>query len=278
MIVQKKLRDRAPSRLNPRRLASRYLLSGIARCGHCGKALVGQEAKGGRFQYYVCGTLLKKGAGSCQAGYLNKEKFERLVIARIKKHILNEDNLKELARLVSEEMNNEASNLPKELTMISEEITGINDRLERLYNALETEKIGISDLAPRIKQLRIKQELLETKKRELEMSLSDKRVELVDLEAVTRCVEDLRELLEESELTERKAFIKSFVKEVRVTEKEVLLTYAMPFLPENISEDKTGVLYSVHHGGDRGTRTPDLRDANAALSRLSYIPVVTRLL
>jgi hypothetical protein len=25
-------------------------------------------------------------------------------------------------------------------------------------------------------------------------------------------------------------------------------------------------------GGDRGIRTPDLRDANAALSQLSYIP------
>jgi hypothetical protein len=27
-------------------------------------------------------------------------------------------------------------------------------------------------------------------------------------------------------------------------------------------------------GGDRGTRTPNLRDANAALSQLSYIPIV----
>ena len=29
----------------------------------------------------------------------------------------------------------------------------------------------------------------------------------------------------------------------------------------------------VISGGDRGIRTPDLRDANAALSQLSYIPV-----
>ena len=28
----------------------------------------------------------------------------------------------------------------------------------------------------------------------------------------------------------------------------------------------------VHFGGDRGIRTPDLCDANAALSQLSYIP------
>ena len=29
----------------------------------------------------------------------------------------------------------------------------------------------------------------------------------------------------------------------------------------------------VTFGGDRGIRTPDLCDANAALSRLSYIPI-----
>jgi hypothetical protein len=31
-------------------------------------------------------------------------------------------------------------------------------------------------------------------------------------------------------------------------------------------------------GGDRGIRTPNLRDANAALSQLSYIPVYTRVI
>jgi hypothetical protein len=30
------------------------------------------------------------------------------------------------------------------------------------------------------------------------------------------------------------------------------------------------------NGGDRGIRTPDLRDANAALSQLSYIPVAIK--
>ena len=82
-----------------------------------------------------------------------------------------------------------------------------------------------------------------------ELSLSDNWVELVNLETVARCVEDLRGLLEESELTERKVFIKSFVREVKAIDNEVLLTYTMPILPGNISEDRTGVLYSIHHGG-----------------------------
>jgi hypothetical protein len=214
---------------------------------------VGQEAKGGRFHYYVCGTLLKKGAGSCQTGYLNREKYENLVVNKIKEFILNEDNLRELARLVNEEMGNNAGTFAKELGMITEEIADINDRLERLYDGLETGKIGIDDLAPRIQQLRHKQELLLTRKCELEMLLSDRRVELADLETVTKYVRDLRELLEESELLEKKAFVKSFIREVKVTDNEVLLIYTMPVSPERISKDGTGVLYSVHYGGPEGT-------------------------
>jgi site-specific DNA recombinase len=197
--------------------------------------------------------LLKKGSGSCQAGYLNKEKFERLVINRIKELILTEENLRELARLVNEEMDSTSGKLTKELGIISDEITGTADRLERLYDALETGKIGIDDLAPRIRQLRMKHELLQTRKRELEISLSDRRGELADMKAVTECVEELRGLLEESDLTERKAFIRSFVREVKVTGTEVLLTYTTPIPPDKISRDMQRVLYSVHPSGPSGT-------------------------
>ena len=90
---------------------------------------------------------------------------------------------------------------------------------------------------------------------------------MTDMEAVTRCVEDLWDLLEESELTERKAFVRSFVREVRVIGNEVLLTYTMPLPPDGKSEERVEVLDTVHYGGDRGIRTPDLCDANAARPR-----------
>jgi len=106
--------------------------------------------------------------------------------------------------------------------------------------------------------LRHQQEQLQSTKWELEALLSDRRVELADLEMVTECVDDLRSLLEESTLAERKSFIRSFVKEVKVTGDEVLLTYTMPLPPEGISQERVGVLHSVRYGGDRGIRTPDL--------------------
>ena len=270
--VRGKLSSRSPARLNPRQLSSRYLLSGLARCGHCGKSLVGQEAKGGRFSYYVCGTLLKKGAGSCDARYLNSRKFEELVIDKIKEHILTEENLRELARLVNEEMDASVVKYREELDIISAGITGINSRLERLYDALETGKIELDDLSPRIRQLRQQQQQLQARKWELEALLADRHMELADLEMVARCVDDLRNLLEESSIAERKSFIRSFVREIKVTGDEVLLTYTMPLPPEGTSEERVSVLYSVHRGGAGGIRTPYLLTASQTFSRLNYSP------
>jgi len=79
--------------------------------------------------------------------------------------------------------------------------------------------------------------------------LSDKKVELADMKTVASYVADLRNLLSESPLAERKSFIKSFVKEVKVIGAEVLLTYTIPMSPKGISREVVIVPPIVHCGG-----------------------------
>jgi hypothetical protein len=95
--VNSMLGGRSFEKTHPRRVSSQYLLSGIARCGHCGKALIGLEAKSGQFAYYVCGGLTKKGSGACPAKYQNSKKLENLVVSQIKEKILTTENLSDLA-------------------------------------------------------------------------------------------------------------------------------------------------------------------------------------
>ena len=61
-------------------------------------------------------------------------------------------------------------------------------------------------------------------------------------------VEDLHDLLKEGSLAERRAFIRSFVREVEVTGDEAILTYSMPLLPEKVAVEKEGVLPNVQYG------------------------------
>jgi hypothetical protein len=68
-------------------------------------------------------------------------------------------------------------------------------------------------------------------------------------------VKDLRNLLDESPLTERKSFIKSFIKEARVTGAEVSLIYTIPMSPRGITNDELAVLPFVRNGGTAVIRT-----------------------
>ena len=69
--VQEAMRERAPKVQRPARVGSRFLLSGLLKCGVCGRPYSAQGAKSGQFAYYICGTLFREGAGTCSARYLN---------------------------------------------------------------------------------------------------------------------------------------------------------------------------------------------------------------
>jgi len=247
--VQNLMRERAPLKVHPKRVSSPFLLSGIAYCGYCGKALVGKYAKNGKFSYYVCGALDKKGRGACQAKYINTEKFQSLVIEQISSRILTKENLINLVRMVNEELDSTMNSYQDELNLISDAMADVNHRLERLYDAIETGKLNLDDLVLRIRELRSRQDQLQARRTEIESHMSDRKVELTDLENITGYVDDLHELLKEGSLAERRTFIRSFVKEVRVTGNEALLSYSMPILPEKLTIEKEGVLPTVQYGG-----------------------------
>jgi site-specific DNA recombinase len=106
----------------------------------------------------------------------------------------------------------------------------------------------LDELAPLIQELRSHQEKLQVRKIEIECLLSDRRVYLASPDIVTAYVNDLRNLLSYSPLAERKAFIRSFVKEIKVTGDDVSLTYTLPPVPdENIKDE--AVLSTVRYGG-----------------------------
>ena len=60
--------------------ASDFLLSGLLRCGRCGKAYIGMSANGngGRYHYYACTGRQKYGPKACTGERLPREKLEHL--------------------------------------------------------------------------------------------------------------------------------------------------------------------------------------------------------
>ena len=84
---------------------------------------------------------------------------------------------------------------------------------------------------------------------EVETQMSDKQVELVDLNTMTGYITEMQEVLREGTLIERRAFIRSFVQEIKVKGNEALMTYSPPIPPEMIALNGDAVPRIVHHGG-----------------------------
>ena len=265
--VQQAMRDRAPKVQRPGRVGSKFLLSGLLKCGVCGRPYIGQGAKSGQYGYYVCGTLYREGAGTCNnARYLNAPRVEDFVVEKIRERILTEETIVELVTMVAEEIDAMAGELSGRLEVVDAELADVQSRLHRLYEALETSELTLEVLSPRIFSLRHREEQLEAAREDAVSQLERRRVELPTTEEIKGYVADFREFLREGTFPERKALIRNFVKGIQITGDEAVLTYTIPMPSDGVTTDSASVLDFVQSGPPTCTelRTGPWRATSAA--------------
>ena len=222
------MRSRAPEVAHPRRVGSSYLLSGLVKCRRCGRALSGQDSKSGKFAYYVCQSLLKQGNKACSAPRLNARRFEKMVIDKIRSNVLTEANIRALVKIVDEQRDGVAREQRQRLRTIEAELEEVKRRMDRIWQLIETTDLDMADASERIREHRERKEKLEAAAEEARGFLAQPRGALDDVETIAAYAQDMSEFLEESELTERRAFIQTFVKEILVSSAGALMRYTVP--------------------------------------------------
>jgi site-specific DNA recombinase len=155
----------------------------------------------------------------------------------------------ELMEMANRELDSLAQSDGLELKNINKSVEDANRRLERLYNAIETGHLDLADLALRIKELRTCQEQLLSRRVQIENRLAEKKVNIIDTKTMVRYSAEMREIIESGSLAHRKAFIRGFVKDIKVTGDKAVMTYTMPELPDKVELDIAGVPRTVTHGG-----------------------------
>ena len=222
------MRSRAPKRTHPRRVASTYLLSGLVKCRLCRRAFSGQEAQSGRYAYYVCQSIMKRGKDACSAPRLNARRFEELVLERVRAYVLTGTIGPVLAEIVEEEMDGMGREQRKRLQTIEYEIEDVKRRLARVWHVIETTDRDVADAADRIREHRERRERLEDAAADARAIIAQRRTVRDDVEAVAASARDMGEFLRESEMSERRAFVTTFVKEIAVRPGSALVRYTIP--------------------------------------------------
>ena len=282
--VQRLLKSRAPNVVHPRRASSPYLLSGLVKCESCGRALTGAEAKSGQYSYYVCQSLIKTGKESCPTPRLNAKRFEETIIGQLRDHVLTESNIRDLVRMLDEEMDGVAREQRQQLETIEAELEDVRRRMSRVWQVVENTDLEMADASERIKEHRERQQLLEVAADEARAMLAERRVLLDSADTIAAFAEEMSEFLRTSEITETRAFVRSFVKAILVGPGRATIHYTIPTPPDSPIDGGDAadvalsdrVLGTVSVGGAGGIRTPYLLTASQTLSQLSYSPTGAR--
>ncbi|MDD5258519.1 MAG: recombinase family protein [bacterium] len=226
--ARKQISSRSRKVIHPRALGSRYLLSGILRCKKCGSAMTACSAKSGKFHYYFCQTYLKKGREYCDQKLIPVNKIEPLIIQTINKRILTEENIRKLLLMLNAELRKFDVEYKTKLDLIDE---GLEDKLKRrakIFEGIETGAINLQDIAPRLKELNTEIAELEQHKQDiLERHQNGDGLNISD-EQLKPYTDDLIETLSKGAISERKSFIRSFVKRITVNYPQLELEYTFP--------------------------------------------------
>ncbi len=226
--VNRLMRSRAPAVTHPRRVGSTYLLSGLVKCKACNRAFSGHDAKSGRFSYYVCQSIMKHGKDACDSPRINARWFEEMIVGKIRSNILTDSNIRALVKVVDEQMDGVASEQRKRLETIDDELEDVKRKLRRIWQFIENTGIDMADASERIQEHRERQRRLEASAAEARAILAQRREALDDVETIAAYAQDMSEFLKDSELTERRAFIETFVKEIVVMPGKAVVRYTVP--------------------------------------------------
>jgi DNA invertase Pin-like site-specific DNA recombinase len=249
--VQELLTERRPAIRHPRVVSSQYLLSGLSYCGKCGAAMVGCKAKSGRYSYYECDTRYKKGIDGCIGLRIGKDRLERFVVDRIKQNILTEESLVDLIRLANEELIESTSRHKRQLNQLEKRLHQASSKLTRLYVALESGKLDLDDLAPRIKELREHQHELQKQRDELIGKIESKTPKTLDSDAIVAYAKELAYILSESSFLQRKTFLRTFIQKIEVNPENVIVDYTLP-IPMNKDRTSTKEVLYINRIGSGG--------------------------
>jgi len=115
--IQRNMAARRLKVIDPGRVSSTFLLSGLLFCS-CGRAMTACSAKSGKHLYYVCSKSAKRGRDACDAGMLPRERLESLVARQLQGRVLTQENLELLVRMVNVELQTVASRLGDRLEII----------------------------------------------------------------------------------------------------------------------------------------------------------------
>lgn len=232
--VQKLCRESSEATQARQRTKERYYhLTGKAVCTCCGEHICGAGSKrsgghngkkDGKLNYYYKCVGKVKHKNGCKNPSLNKDWFESKVLKAVTDIVMDESHIKQIAQTAYEEVLSLRNTPTVSTAQLKKELTQINQRQERLADlymdgSMSKEMLNEKNGELTRRKFQIEEEL---EKRKNVMEAEDIQPEDIE-NFIVQFIEDTKEDCDSIEDEFMRIMFNVFVKEVEVSEKEVVV-------------------------------------------------------
>jgi site-specific DNA recombinase len=210
--------------------ASDFLLSGLLRCGKCGKAYIGMSANGngGRYHYYACTGRQKYGPKACTGERLPRDKVDEAVLHQLVSIYRDKDIVADAITDANAETEKRRPEFEQRLASIAAEITRAEQALERYYEAFERGKLSPERCEDRLTRLQARLDDLHAQEAELALTAPDEAAHAATPALVAEVADLLETVFDAGDPQKAKALLRLLIDELRVNSRaEILPTYRL---------------------------------------------------
>ncbi len=225
-----------------------YLLSGLVRCHHCGRAYIGTSAHGrnGRYTYYACSTRYKYGPTKCTGDRLPKDRLEEAILTQLA-------DLYRDGRLIHEALTNAAQALDKQrpqvedqLASVHAEIARLERKLERYLEAFEDGKLTAGLCQARIQGHQARLETLRAQEASLARQLAAHGHTAPDTADLARLADQLDDTIAHGNPEQTKELLRLLVKDIQVhNRRRIIPTYKIPAAPTSTEPPEEATVRAI---------------------------------
>ena len=217
-------------RPHPRRVGSRYLLSGLVYCEYCGAAMTGgtdsaHSIRQKPWPYYVCGRKKRQPWNSCEGRKMNARVIEQNVVRKLLDQVLTPEYIMQLTEEVNAMLSRDHQAVDDKIAAAERDLQGVERAIQNLLDLAE--KSGSTAATARLGQREVERDSLRETIAKLKSQSHAPRVQITEVKIKAE-LHEMWTVIEGDDLQAKRSVLKCFVKRIEVGEQKGKLIYSFP--------------------------------------------------
>lgn len=213
-----------------------FMLKGLVKCGNHDCAMTPYSVRknnGTRYYYYFCTHKNNHRKVNCPTAYANADNLEKYVIERLRQLSDQDKDFREIVSGVNMESEKQKNPYKEELSEVKARIKEIELKVDNFLDSIASSgKKALTELIEsKVEKLQNDLTILKNRRGELKLLIASSPQQ-ADAELILDALRNFSKFYDKSLPAERMAFLQRLIKEVIVSENDILLKiHSLPDIP-----------------------------------------------